>query len=166
MNRRVLFGLAGWLAVAAGATAAGVGAIGVLGEGITGADPRALDRGAVQRGLSGADATPSASGASSPVAAPSTPESEPAGVTRVLHTVGGTVTAKCEAGLVTLLYWTPAQGYRAGDRSERGAAASASVEFKSDDAEYDVTVTCGSGGPEASTSKDDRHGRGHGGRDG
>ncbi|MGH3389201.1 MAG: hypothetical protein ACRDOO_10025, partial [Actinomadura sp.] len=51
MTRRVLLGMAGWLAVAAAATAGTVAAIGILGDGITGSAAHPLDPDEVQRAL-------------------------------------------------------------------------------------------------------------------
>jgi hypothetical protein len=153
MNRRVLLGAAAWLAVAATATGAGVAAIGVLEDGITGSRTRPLDRGSIQRALSRTGAAVDAVPASSPTAG--------AGITRVLGAGGGTVTARCAAGRVTLLSWTPAQGFRA-DNPVRGPATVASLKFESDALEYKVTVGCHSGEPKISTSKDDGH-HGHSG---
>src|SRR3954447_9090043 len=107
MNRPVLFGAAAWLAVAAAATGAGVAAIGVLEDGITGSRTRAVDAESVRRSLSQTAAPPDVAPATSPTAS--------GGVTRVLGAGGGTVTARCAAGLVTLVSWTPAQGFRADD---------------------------------------------------
>ncbi|GAA2091562.1 hypothetical protein [Actinomadura alba] len=169
MRRRVLLGIGGWLAAVVAATGVGVAAIGVLEDGITGSRTRALDQGTVQRALSSPSAPPE-----SPVASPAPPGSsaEPGtpaptgdGITRVLSTKGGTVTAACSGGLVRLVAWSPAQGYGADD-DERGPARVASLTFESDDVEYEVTVTCAADGPVARTHKDDGHGRhGRHGRD-
>jgi hypothetical protein len=153
MNRRVLLGAAAWLAVAATATGAGVAAIGVLEDGITGSRTPPLDRESVQRALSRTGAAVATVPASSPAAGE--------GITRVLGTGGGTVTARCAAGRVTLLSWTPAQGFRA-DKIVRGPANVASLKFESNTQEYKVTVGCDGRGPKISTSKDDGH-HGHGG---
>jgi hypothetical protein len=161
MNRRVLLGILGWLAVAATATGAGVAAIGVLEDGITGSRVRPLDSEAVRRDLSrtGVVSTPPAPGAF-PSASPTG-----GGVTRNLAADGGTVNARCDGGRVTIMAWTPAQGYQADDL-DRGPAVAATLTFKSDRLEYAVTVTCEAGAPVAHSEKDDghhgRHGR-HGG---
>jgi hypothetical protein len=161
MNRRVLLGILGWLAVAATATGAGVAAIGVLEDGITGPGVRPLDSEAVGR-------APSRTGVVSAPPAPGPSPSAPAagrGVTRNLAAGGGIVTARCDGGQVTIMAWTPAQGYRADDLN-RGPAVTAALTFTSDRLEYAVTVTCEAGAPVAHSEKDDghhgRHGR-HGG---
>jgi hypothetical protein len=161
MNRRVPLGIAGWLTVAVAATGVGIAALGVLEDGITGSRVRPLDQDAVRRELSGTGAPPvSPSETASPgVKVPGGDE-----VTRVLRTDGGTVTAACAAGRARLVAWYPAQGFGADDL-ERGPAAVVSLKFKSDDAEYEVTVECAADGPAVRTRKDDghgRHGRGHG----
>jgi hypothetical protein len=155
MNRRVLFGIAAWLAVAAGATAAGVGAIDVLEDGITGHAVRPLDEDAVHRALG--RTTP----ASPPRPSPSA--SATAGVLRSLAAGGGTVTARCQGGQVTILAVTPAQGFHADD-FRRGPAASIALRLESDETEYAATVTCDNGSPALSRTTDDGHRRGRHGR--
>jgi hypothetical protein len=153
--------MAGWLTLAAAAPAAGVAAIGALESGITESeDVRPLDRQAVERALNGSGATP----ASSPRAPAQATPGKDGGLTRVLRAGGGTVTARCGTDGVTLLAWSPAQGYRAEDLV-RGPVAVASLTFESAAREYAVTVVCEGGGPVAHTAEDDR-GRGRGrGRD-
>lgn len=158
MNRRVLLGVVGWLAVAAAATTAGVAAIDVLEEGITGKNVRPLDDEAVRRALSNAGTTPPRPPLT---AAPS--QSSTGGVTKSLAAGGGTVTARCEAGRVTIVAATPYQGFRT-DGIDRGPAKSASLTFKSSDTEYAVTVTCANGTPSAHAARDDGHRGRHGGR--
>jgi hypothetical protein len=167
MKRRILLGAAGWVAVAATATAGTVAAIGVLEDGITGSAVRPLDGDDVQRALSRPGAEPQSQATAVPTSPTATPAPGRSGtVTRVLAAGGGTVTARCAAGKVTLVAWSPAQGYRADDLAP-GPAATASLSFTSDAAEYVVTVHCGAAGPVARASKDDgHHGRGRGGHDG
>jgi hypothetical protein len=74
----------------------------------------------------------------------------------VLATAGGTIVASCAAGQVTMLSWSPAQGYRTDDVN-RGPAGSASVKFKAGRTELTVTVTCVGDQPEAVTAVDDHH---------
>jgi hypothetical protein len=157
MRRRAIFVAALWLAIAAAATAAGVAAIDVLGDGITGSEVRPLDGEAIRRALSHATASTTA------WPDPSTPPPSGA-VTRNLDAGGGTVTARCAGERVTLLAWTPAQGFRAEEVS-RGPATVASLKLTSDSDEYEVTVTCASGVPVAHPVKDDGHRRGGGGDD-
>lgn len=156
MNRRILLGVAGWVTVAAAATTAGVAAIDVLEDGITGRKVRALDDAAVRRALSRTSAIPA------PV---SSPAPSPGGVPRNLVTEGGTVTARCEGGKVTVVAVIPAQGFHTDD-VEHGPAVSVAVTFESDAAEYQVTVGCSGGRPVARSAADDDHGgdrrRGHG----
>ena len=146
MRRRVLLGIA---------------AIGVLEDGITGSRAQTLDRDSVRQGLS-SPAVPATASSKPPTgtAAPASPGDE---VTKVLRTEGGSVTARCAAGRARLVAWSPRQGFEAED-ARRGPAREASLKFESDDAEYEVTVTCGPDGPTASSRKDDGHRRGHGGR--
>jgi hypothetical protein len=158
MNRRVLLGIAGWLAVAAAATTAGVAAITVLEAGITGKNVRALDDEAVHRALSRAG---TAAPRPAPTASPG--PSSTGGVPRSLAAGGGTVTARCEGGRVTVVTATPYQGFRT-DGVDHGPATSVPLTFESSDKEYVVTVTCVNGAPVAHAAQDDgRHGRGRGG---
>jgi hypothetical protein len=152
MNRHVLLGIAGWLAVAAAATTAGVAAIDVLEGGITGKNVQPLDDEAVHRALSRTGATP---------ATPRPSPSPSAGALRNLAVNGGTVTARCDRGRVTVVAAIPAQGFRTGG-VEYGPAPSVALTFESDSAEYAVTVTCDGDHPVAGSTADDHHG----GRDG
>jgi hypothetical protein len=158
MNRRVILGIVSWLVVGGAATTAGVAAIDVLEDGITGKNVRPLDDDAVHRALSraGATRTPSA-----PV--PSPTASPAGGVTRNLGARGGTVTARCEGGKVTVLGAIPAQGFHT-DGVERGPAASSSLTFESAEEEYAVTVDCQGGSPAVHVAEDDGHRGRHGGR--
>lgn len=161
MNRRVLLGIAAWLAVAVAATTAGIAAIQVLEDGITGKSVRPLDDEAVHRALSRSGTTPPRQ---TPAVSPS--PSSTGGVLRNLAAGGGTVTARCEGGRVTIVAATPYQGFRT-DGIEHGPAASASLTFESSDEEYAVTVTCEGGSPVAHTARDDgHHGRHRGGSGG
>jgi hypothetical protein len=158
MNRRVILGIVGWLVVAGAATTAGIAAIDVLEDGITGKNVRPLDDEAVHRALSraGATRTPTTPG-------PSPTASTAGGVTRNLAARGGTVTARCEGGRVTVLAAIPAQGFHT-DGFERGPAASSSLTFESAAKEYAVTVDCQSGSPAVHVATDDGHRGRHGGR--
>jgi hypothetical protein len=161
MNRSVILGIAGWLVVAGAATTAGVAAIDVLEDGITGKNVRALDDEAVHRALSRAGATRTST---TPVPSPSA--TPPGGVARNLTAGdGGTVTARCEGGKVTVLAAIPAQGFHT-DGLDRGPSASSSLTFESADEEYAVTVDCQGDSPAVHVARDDGHrGRGrHGGR--
>jgi hypothetical protein len=181
MNRRVLLGIAGWLTVAVAATAAGIAAIDVLEDGITGQSVRPLDDEAVHRALSRSGTSPTMSPTMSPTTSPTmspgaTPRPSPAAsstgssaaspdgvVTRNLATGGGTVTARCEGGRVTVVAAIPAQGFRTDD-IQRGPAPSAALTFESAEEEFAVTVTCEGGAPVAHSVKDDGHHGRHRGR--
>jgi hypothetical protein len=173
MHRRVLLGIAGWLTVAVAATAAGIAAIDVLEDGITGQSVRPLDDEAVHRALSRSGTSPTMSPTMSPGATPrpspaasstgSSAASPDVGVTRNLATGGGTVTARCEGGRVTVVAAIPAQGFRTDD-IQRGPAPSAALTFESAEEEFAVTVTCEGGAPVAHSVKDDGHHGRHRGR--
>jgi hypothetical protein len=154
MNQRVLLGIAGWLAVAAAATTAGIAAIDVLEGGITGKNVQPLDDEAVHRALSRAGVT----------SIPATPTPSASGpALRNLSVQGGTVTARCSGGRVTVVAAIPAQGFRA-DGIEYGPATSVAFTFESDAAEYRVSVTCDGDRPTARSTADDHHGGRRGGR--
>ena len=159
MNRRVLLGIVGWLVLAGAATTAGIATLDMLETGITGKNVRPLDDEAVHRALSRSGTT------SAPVTPPSGPTVTPAGgVTRNLAAGGGTVTARCAGGQVTVIAAIPAQGFHTGGL-EHGPAAAVSLKFESADEEYTVTVTCENGSPAVRSAKDDGHRggrRGHG----
>jgi hypothetical protein len=157
MNRRVLLGIFGWLALAGAATTAGIAALDMLEAGITGESVRPLDDEAVHRALSRSGAT---SAPATPAPAPSATST--GGVPRNLAAGGGTVTARCAGGRVTIVAAIPAQGFHTSGL-EYGPAASVSLKFESADEEYAVTVTCDNGVPVAHSAKDDGH---HGGRRG
>jgi hypothetical protein len=158
MNRRILLGIAGWLTVAVAATTAGVAAIDVLEEGITGQNVRALDDEAVHRALARSGVK-----AAHPTLTVSPSPSPTDGVLRNLGTQGGTVTARCLDGQVTILAATPAQGFHTGD-IEHGPATSATLTFESDSTEYVATVTCVNGSPSVRSTEDDGHHGRHRGR--
>jgi hypothetical protein len=160
MNRRVLLGIVGWLVLAGAATTAGIATLDMLETGITGKNVRPLDDEAVHRALSRSAATSvpvTPAPSSSPAVTPA------AGVTRNLATGGGTVTARCAGGQVTVVAAIPAQGFHTGGL-EHGPAAALSLTFESADEEYAVTVTCDNGSPVVHSAKDDGHRRGRRGR--
>jgi hypothetical protein len=116
-----------------GSPAAGTPAAGATGNGPSTATPGG-DRGGNQGGGSAA-------------------ASAPDGGTRLLSTTGGTILARCSGGQVTLVSWSPAQGYRADDVAP-GPAASARVKFKAGRDELRVTVTCAGDQPSAEVADD------------
>lgn len=148
-----------WLGVVAAATTAGVAVVGSLGQGILGRDAAPLRPDEVLTRLS-AGATPRPGSSASPMSTPgsSAPASSGAGspVAQVLAIRGGTVVASCVDGQVSLLTWTPAQGYQA-DHVVRGPAAVASIRFKAHDDGDDVRVevVCVAGEPRAHPASDD-----------
>lgn len=64
--------------------------------------------------------------------------------------------ARCRAGTVSLVSWTPRQGFEIDD-PVRGPGRTAYVTFDSDDLEVHVTVACRGGVPTAltATERDD-----------
>lgn len=67
---------------------------------------------------------------------------------RVFTTVGGTVTAQCEAGGAYLDNWVPQQGYAA-DRWTQGPAAVVGVTFFASSSGVRIEVSCAAGVPVA-----------------
>lgn len=162
---RGLVAVLGWAVAVSSATAVSVAAVDLLGEGITGRSVQPLSPAEVERALDQATATPPGGNTASPSESPSgSPSASPGasgGVTRVLAVGGGTVVASCARGQVTIRSWSPNQHFTA-DLKDRGPDRTASIEFESDDEEYEVDVSCDdSGAPVAQTAADDGH-RGRG----
>ena len=156
MNRRVLLGIAGWLVLAVAATTAGIATLTLLESGITGKNVRPLDDEAVHRALSRSGGPVTLAPSPSPTATPA------GGMTRNLAAGGGTVTARCDGGQVTVVA-IPAQGFHT-EGLQSGPATSVSLTFESSEEEYAVTVTCKNGVPDVRFAKDDGHRRGRRGR--
>ena len=104
----------------------------------------------------GAPAAPVLASAAAP--APPTPAAKvgpaaqpsPSDPERLLTSRGGTVVARCHrGGGVYLVYWTPAQGYRAEDVI-RGPAAMARLVFEGREHHYRILVACVDSVPRAS----------------
>lgn len=66
----------------------------------------------------------------------------------LLISAGGSVLASCQPGGAYLVYWSPAQGFEAGN-VVRGPAAVASVQFEQGQTELTMIVSCSSGSPVA-----------------
>jgi hypothetical protein len=158
MNRRGMLMAGAWL-LAAGVTAAvGTAALDVVGAGILGPQNQPLSQQDVARALAATSTSGpagSATGSASATTAPATTSTLQG--PRGLNTPGGSIVAQCAGGQVTLLSWSPAQGFRTDDVA-RGPAATASIKFKNGNAENRVTVTCLDGEPHAESAGDDHHG--------
>lgn len=77
-----------------------------------------------------------------------------AAVDRLLNSAGGNVVARCSAEGAYLVSWSPAQGYKAED-VRRGPAAAAKVSFEyHDGGQYEVTVRCVNGVPQAAVKRE------------
>ncbi|HEX6446990.1 MAG TPA: hypothetical protein VF053_17985 [Streptosporangiales bacterium] len=150
ISARTVLGVAGWFAAAAVATTVGVVAVSAIGTDIVGETARPLSHDEVTRALATARPVPT------PSASPTTPAataSPPAG-SKVLGTPGGTVVARCENGLVTLVSWSPRQGYRS-DHVRAEGGREASLRFESDRSEVRVRVDCRGGVPTAHIRTED-----------
>lgn len=160
-SHRLAAAIAGWLAAAALATGVTLAAVSSIGTGIFGSSTGPLDEDEVAAALSTlpppAEPTPDASPAPpTSTASPTGPVSNgaPAAEPTVITSPGGTVVAQCSDGLVELLSWSPAQGFRV-DSADRGPDDSAEVEFESRDGDIEVEVRCVDGVPDATVTVDD-----------
>jgi hypothetical protein len=136
MGRRTALAVAGWLAAAVAATLTGLGAVRIIGEGITGTAAATLSQEQVADALA------------APAPATRTPIPRPtaSGPTKTFVTDGGTVVARCENGLVTLVSWAPALGFQVTD-ADPGPDDDAEVKFRSNNQEQETQVTCKEGSP-------------------
>jgi hypothetical protein len=149
-----------WLVVAFLTTLVGLAAVNSLGDGILGSAERPLTRDSVDAAVS---SEPSASPSTTPsFSEPSPALSEPTAplpaeaVSRTFSSAGGTVTAACAGDVVTLRYWSPAQGYEA-DHVVRGPAATASIRFRQGGRGHGIRLafSCSNGSPAQSTNTSD-----------
>ncbi|MGW0231998.1 hypothetical protein ACWDWO_27130 [Actinopolymorpha singaporensis] len=141
---RSLLTVVGWLATAAGAATVGTFVVGAASSSILGGTTVPLSQDQVTRALAAATANPTV---------PSATSGPAQGTTRALGTPGGSVIARCSDDQVTLVSWSPAQGYDTDD-VWRGPATTASLTFENYEAELDVQVTCRAGVPVARTDND------------
>lgn len=77
----------------------------------------------------------------------------PAGQQLVTSSAGGTVISECNDGLVTLLSYSPAQGF-AVDQVDAGPTDHASVRFEGGDVRVDIDVRCDGNTPVAEVETD------------
>jgi serine/threonine-protein kinase len=155
-----------WAAAAVLTTLIGIAAVESLGDGILGSPEKPLTRGDVASQLAASpdhsggtpSAAPSASSSPSasrpPSVSPPGKRTPPATSNRVFTIDGGTVVASCDGNLVTLLSWSPAQGYHV-MRVERGPAKTAEIRFgngkENEGHGSRLTVSCRDGRPQGST---------------
>jgi hypothetical protein len=182
MGRRTVVAVAGWFAAATTATLTGLAAVQLIGSGITdgtgtevltpaqaagqlasaapldtaSGPPAATSPAATSTAATSPAATSPAgtSPAATPPAASSVAPTRPIGHAQPLSGPGGTVVAVCDGGLVTLLSWTPAQGF-AVVRADRGPDNHAEVRFEGSGGRVEVRVECVAGKPVASWKTDD-----------
>jgi hypothetical protein len=155
-----------WLIVAFLTTLGGLAAVNSLGDGILGSAERPVTHESVDAELSSEPSvSPSETPSDSPSAEPSpTPTDtgsplEPPPAAPVSHTFsspGGTVTADCSGNVVTLRYWSPAQGYEA-DHVVRGPGETASIRFRQGGRGHGIRLafSCSDGSPVQSTNTSD-----------
>jgi hypothetical protein len=138
-----------WAATVVVATLVGMSAVGAMGSGILGAGEEPLTPAQVDQALAAARATPAPP---PPTPAPPTPDAQaaPVGPTEVVTSPGGTVLARCVAGVVEVVSASPAQGYRLDDEQERFR-----VRFESEETDVDVRLSCLNGVPVGTVEVDD-----------
>ncbi len=141
------------VAVAAGATA--------INAATTGTGHHLLSSDDVARQLA---ALPSVAASSEGLSTPA-PGALSGDGSQVVRSDGGTVVARCDGAVTTLLRWTPNSGFRADDDATGASAHTVTVEFTSDSTEIHVMVTCDNGAATGTIYTDDRHG-GDGGNPG
>jgi hypothetical protein len=159
----VVVSVLAWCAGAAVAVTVGVLALSVVGGDLTHEARQSVDGGVAAAARRTATPAGSASGSTrpsrpvAPLAADSptphagaptdvgTPSGEPS-VERTATSAGGTVTALCSGGRARLVYWTPAQGFRA-DGVVAGPAEVARLRFEGAGSETAISVACGADGP-------------------
>lgn len=157
----------GWLGATVLATGVTLAAVSSIGAGIFGSPAGPLDRQEVTEALAtlSPPASPTRQGGPGPTEQPSGPSTQqpgtdatpvpPTAEPSVITTVGGTVVARCTTeGLVELLSWSPAQGFRV-DNAERGPAREVEVEFESGDDDIEVKIRCVDGVPVDVENDDD-----------
>lgn len=146
-------GPAAWLASTAVATAVAWWAVTAVGA--RGSEPGAvLSESQVATALAAeqAAATP---GATTPTDGTTTPPpTTPDAVVRTWTLEGGVVSASCSGDVVSLVYATPASGWRV-DAKERGPGARVLVELEREGTEVHVQAVCVGGTPEYTLVPDD-----------
>jgi hypothetical protein len=166
VRSRILLGVGAWVLGAASATAGSLFAVDQLGQSLVAQHTKQISVAMVNAELAQETAdrtTPGVTPSSSPYpsASPSTSHARhrPAAVrashrarhahrqqsSKLLTSQGGTVAASCDNGLARLLYWSPAQGFEAGDVS-KGPARVASVSFTDSSGGVVMRIACTSAG--------------------
>lgn len=148
---RTALAVGGWLAAACVALAVGLVAVSALGRGILEPGPPMVEPGEVEAELANppppADAEP----------APDSP-GPPEAILRAQHverTPGGTVLMACaRSGQVSLLSWSPAQGFRVDDVQDE-PDEEAEITFTTGERDVEVVVACRGGRPHATVEIDD-----------
>ncbi|HEX5188635.1 MAG TPA: hypothetical protein VFW16_03780 [Streptosporangiaceae bacterium] len=165
MRSRILLGIGAWVLGAASATAGSLYAVDQLGQSLLAQHTKQISVAMVNAELAVENADRATQGASPP-SSPSTSQSpatararhRPAAVLpgkarRVVHrpssklltSQGGTAAASCDNGLARLLYWSPAQGFEAGDVN-KGPGRVASVSFTDSSGGVVMRIACTSAG--------------------
>ncbi|MFC3491289.1 hypothetical protein [Glycomyces rhizosphaerae] len=161
--------VSGWVAAAVVAVGAGIGAVALAQGGSLAPPTEPMSEESVRAALDEAadDATPTTDASADTSAVPSSaaptgpleevPTGDAASGEELIATDGGTVLARCSGGEVELVWWVPAQGWRA-TAVEPGPAAAATFGFTADDDDddgLDYKVTCVDGVPAAALRSGD-----------
>lgn len=160
-------GPAAWVVSTAAATAVAWWAVSAVGAG-GGASGAVLDEAQVRAALAAERAAAATRTATSPTPAPAAtptapdaPATAPADGPTVVPVVrtwtldGGVVSATCAGDVVSLVYATPASGWRV-DVKEPGPGRRVLVELERDGAEAYVQAVCADGVPQHTVAQDDR----------
>jgi hypothetical protein len=165
VRSRILLGMGAWVLGAASATAGSLYAVNQLGQSLLTQHTKQISVAMVNAALAleNADRTTPAAARSSSASASASPSTapvrhRPAAVrmshrshhthtqsSKLLTSQGGTTAASCDDGLARLLYWSPAQGFKADDVNE-GPARVASVSFSDTSEEVVMRVACTAAG--------------------
>lgn len=143
-----------WVAAAVGALLVGLTAVGSIGSGLTGAGQgRPLSAAEIDARLSATAPSVAAPAPPTPTANP-TPAAPPASGQAVVVSAqeGGTLVARCEAGVPVVVSVSPAQGFAMRNEQHDDGPR---VEFESAETRVRVQLSCVDGRP---TGAVDRHG--------
>jgi hypothetical protein len=134
---RAAAGVVAWVVAVSVALVVGLTAVGAIGSGLLGAAQQPMTPAQVTAALASTDPP-------APVApAPAAPSAAPAAAAPdVIATAGGTVLARCTAGVAEVVSATPAQGFRVQTEFEDGGPR---VRFRAGHERYEVTVRCVAG---------------------
>jgi hypothetical protein len=151
--RPAAFVVAAWVLGATTSVGVGLLALALVGEDLRGDASRPITAdAAVIAEPSPAPTTAAATSTATPSGSATAPVA--IGDDRQLTSSGGDVVARCTTAGAYLVFWTPAQGFRA-EHVNRGPAPAATLAFEGLNAEVKLTVTCSGGVPQLQVTHDD-----------